>query len=289
MSDVSYHPTIKKLHPEIFTNDIQELKNIIFFGKRGIGKYYQSLQFIKQYSPSHLKYNKKMFINDDFYIKLSDIHFEVDMSTLGCNFKTLWDMIQKQIKNSMESTKLEKGIILCKNFHLTNKELVSNFKNLMMRNIIYVINTEHVGFIPNDLISNFHIIPMKKVIKKITNKNKHYSDNLKVLHTPHLNQNNNIEYIEHKYINIIIDYLEKNKTTFEYKVLREHIYNLLIYQCYIDEAIWKFYSHFSANIAESETISIINEIYKFFKLFNNNYRPIFHLEKIILFIFQKVN
>jgi hypothetical protein len=288
MNDLSYHPSLNKQHPELLTKDIIELKNIIFYGKRGVGKYYQSIECIKQYSPSLLKYNKKMFINDDYYIKISDIHFEVDMSTLGCNFKTLWDMIQKQIKNSMESNKLEKAIILCKHFHLTNNELVSNFKNLMMKNIIYIINTEHVGFIPNDIISRFHIVPMRRVMKKIINR-KHYSDNLKILHMPVLKQYNNIEYIDNKYINNIIDYLEKNKTTFEFKVLREHIYNLLVFQCDIDDAIWKLYSHFSTNIKESDTISIINEIYKFFKLFNNNYRPIFHLEKIILFIFQKVN
>ena len=41
----------------------------------------------------------------------------------------------------LRKNKLEKAIILCKHFHLTNNELVSNFKNLMMKNIIYIIDS----------------------------------------------------------------------------------------------------------------------------------------------------
>ena len=35
-------------------------KNLLFYGPSGVGKYTQSLNFIKRFSPSHLKYERKM-------------------------------------------------------------------------------------------------------------------------------------------------------------------------------------------------------------------------------------
>ena len=41
-----------------------------------------------------LKYERKMKFNfqnkREFLIKISDIHFEIDMELLGCNAKLLW-------------------------------------------------------------------------------------------------------------------------------------------------------------------------------------------------------
>ena len=58
-----------------------------------IGKYTQSLMFIKKFSQSNLKYERKININfnpkKSFIFKLSDIHFEIDMELLGCNAKVL--------------------------------------------------------------------------------------------------------------------------------------------------------------------------------------------------------
>jgi len=59
----------KDLHPEITsiystiskTFDFQN--NIILYGPAGIGKYSQALKFIKPYSCSGLKYERKMNIN----------------------------------------------------------------------------------------------------------------------------------------------------------------------------------------------------------------------------------
>ena len=62
------------------------MTNLIFTGPSGVGKYSQSLKIIEKYSPSKLKYEKKIQIplsKDEVYMmKISDIHFEVDMETL---------------------------------------------------------------------------------------------------------------------------------------------------------------------------------------------------------------
>ena len=68
-------------------NNIENISHLIFYGPSGIGKYTQALSFIKQYSPSNLKYERKININlsakKEYFFKVSDIHIEVDMELLG--------------------------------------------------------------------------------------------------------------------------------------------------------------------------------------------------------------
>ena len=79
------------------------------------------------------------------------------MSLLGCQAKLLWNEIFLHILDIIYVTKSNNtGIIVCKYFEKINTELLEifysyiqslNYKNL---NIIYVILTEHVAFIPNN-------------------------------------------------------------------------------------------------------------------------------------------
>jgi len=52
------HPKLNKIY-EKFPKTICELKNLIFYGPSGTGKYTQMLKSIKKYSPTDLKYEKK--------------------------------------------------------------------------------------------------------------------------------------------------------------------------------------------------------------------------------------
>ena len=55
------------LHPYIekHFSSMKELCNIIFYGASGIGKYSQVLNFLKSYSPSNLKYDKRITISTE--------------------------------------------------------------------------------------------------------------------------------------------------------------------------------------------------------------------------------
>ena len=55
------HPKLNKIY-ERFPKNITKLKNLIFFGPSGTGKYTQMLKSIKRYSPTDLKYEKKISI-----------------------------------------------------------------------------------------------------------------------------------------------------------------------------------------------------------------------------------
>ena len=56
---VNLHPKLEKVFDK-FPKTIQELKNIIFYGPSGTGKYTQMLKSIKQYSNTELNYERKI-------------------------------------------------------------------------------------------------------------------------------------------------------------------------------------------------------------------------------------
>ncbi len=159
--------------------NISNLPNIIIYGPPGIGKYTQSLKIINQYSDFNLKYEKKILIvfnKNNYYYKISDIHYEVDMELLGCNSKTLWHEIFNHIIEIIISKNNKKGIILCKNFHLINSELLDIFYSYMQKHynnssiIRFILISENICFIPDNIINNCKIINICRPTKNNYNK-----------------------------------------------------------------------------------------------------------------------
>ena len=154
---------------------LSDLNNIIIYGPEGTGKYTKALKIIKNYSPSLLKYNKKIFISNnknDYYIKISDIHYEIDMKLLGCNSKILWNDIYTTIINIVNHSSECSGIILCKNFHEINNELLEIFYSYMqsdifninnVNNIRFILLTNHITFIPKNTRNICNLIRSEKM------------------------------------------------------------------------------------------------------------------------------
>lgn len=332
------------IHPELspiinkLPNNINDLDNIILYGPSGSGKYSQMLNIIYKYSPSKLKYDKKMILNTDkinYKYKISDIHYEIDMSLLGCNSKNSWHELFFQIIDIISVTNLKSGIIVCYNFHLIHSELLEIFYSYMqhynhnLSNIFikFIIITDHISFLPNNIINCSHIInikkPNKNVIRKIlNNNNKSFIDSLSIFKNSNtykscknklsyintndiLNNkelyslnlltvnNNNISNLPIDHFNLICDNIityciDKKKIDFNH--LRELLYDILTYNLDISECLWYILSHFIINnIIHCNDVSFIfNKVYIFFKYYNNNYRPIYHLESIFLTIISKI-
>ena len=55
----SMHPKLNMLYSK-FPASVHNLKNLIFYGPVGVGKYTQVLSCIRKYSASELKYEKKI-------------------------------------------------------------------------------------------------------------------------------------------------------------------------------------------------------------------------------------
>tara|TARA_B100000424_G_scaffold170168_1_gene131026 strand:+ start:7523 stop:8476 length:954 start_codon:yes stop_codon:yes gene_type:complete len=282
--------------------DITSLKNIIFYGPKGSGKYSQSLYLIERYSSSNLKYEKKMNIeftsNKDLHydFKISDVHYEIDLELLGCNSKNIWHDFFINTLDVISTKENKTGIILCKNFHMIHNELIDIFYSYMqsknnLLNVIFILITEQISFIPNNIIECCNVIYVPKPsacqMKTIgAFKTIHY-DNLKSKKLNIVNKyTTEKDYCDEIYLHIV------NIKELSYSKLRVLLYNLLIYNydiynC-IEYIVGKLIKHNAfKNSAQIEDL-IINT-HMFFKYYNNNYRPIYHLENYILYLIIKVN
>ena len=183
---INLHPKLEKLYSK-FPKEINNLRNLIFYGPSGVGKYSQMLKSIKKYSPSKLKYEKKISVTynkQPYYFKISDIHYEIDMSLLGCNSKLLWHEIYSQIIDIISAKNDKSGIIVCKYFNDIHTELLENFYSYMQKNhsscvdLKYILITDELSFIPDNILNCCQVINIErptrtnymKCVKKIPNK-----------------------------------------------------------------------------------------------------------------------
>jgi hypothetical protein len=118
---------------------------------------------------------KKQDKKQEYMYRISDIHYEIDMATLGCNSKILWHDLFFQIVDivsvSLKTNKI--GIIVCKNFHNIHNELLDIFYSYMRHplqhiniQIKFVIISEHIGFIPDNIVNACEIISVKRPSKQ---------------------------------------------------------------------------------------------------------------------------
>jgi len=301
---VNLHTKLNKIY-EKFPKNINELKNLLFFGPNGTGKYTQMLKSIKQYSPTELKYEKKISVTynkQQYFFKISDIHYEIDMSLLGCNSKLLWHEIYQQIIDIISAKTEKSGIIVCKYFHEIHSELLDNFYSYMQLNnsisvdLKFIIITEEISFIPDNILNCCEIInisrPSKssyvKCIKsKLPNNLKLENiTNIKLLHLN--NEELMIQYkiICHKITNNII-----NINEIQFLKFRDILYDIFIYNLDITDCIWYILSSLveQKKIKNEHLSNVLIKTYCFFQYYNNNYRPIYHLENYFFYLTKLIH
>ena len=302
----SLHPKIDEKIIKNFPNKIQDFKNLIFYGPSGVGKYSLVLKSIKKYSPTELKYEKKISVTynkEHYFFKISDVHYEVDLSMLGCNSKLLWHEIYLQIVDIISAKTNKIGIIVCKYFQNIHSELLENFYSYMQQNyslsidLKFILVTEHVSFIPDSIINCCEIIQIPRPCKLNYNKclkNKLHSS-FKLEDISNIKNINSIsneilmqpyKIICNKVIDVVI-----NIDNYKFLKIRDLLYDMFIYNLNIDECIWYIiYTLVTNGAVSQENISkVLIKTYTFFQYYNNNYRPIYHLENYILFLSSIVN
>ena len=307
------HPKLDKIFNK-FPKKIHEVKNIIFYGPSGVGKYTQALKLLKRYSPSELKYEKKLIVNfnkKQYFFKISDIHYEIDMSLLGCNSKLLWHEIYQQITDSISAKPDKCGIILCKYFNEIHSELLDNFYSYMQKNnscmdLKFFIITEQISFIPDNILNCCQIINISRPTKSNYNKcikNKIINNislenisSIKILHINNdednnvnndINNNKNLELMQNYRIicdKIILSIININDIKF--LKFRDILYDILICNLNITDCIWYIISKLlETNKLDKKHISnLLIKTYQFFQYYNNNYRPIYHLENYFFYL-----
>ena len=296
------HPKIETLSKKFPTN-IDELRNCIFYGPPGVGKYTQMLKIIKKYSNSNLKYEKKMsvtFNKNQYFFKISDIHVEVDMQLLGCNSKLLWNEIYNQILDVAAAKVNNTHIIVCKNFHEIHGELLEDFYSYMQTTkynsikLIYFIITEHISFIPDNIVNISRIIPVSRSSKSKTSQclnkkiklNIENVSNLKNVRSGITQLMNSHFIICNKIISILMNVNDLN-----YIELRDNLYDIFIYDVNLYECIWYILNTLINNslISDEYISDLLVKTYSFLKYFNNNYRPIYHLENYMFYLIKKIH
>lgn len=302
------HPKLNNTFKTIPKN-IHQLTNLIFFGTHGIGKYTQALKCIKKYSPSELKYEKKISIElnnsnatKPYFIKISDIHYEVDMSLLGCNSKLLWNDIYIQIIDIISAKQDKSGIILCKNFNKISLDLLECFYSYIQKNdifssihIVYFLITEDISFISDNILYSCEIIHMNRPSK--TSYNKILSSKIpanvnleNIINIKNMKDDVCTKYnIPYKIIcdKIIHKILEEN----DMLVFRDNIYDIFIYNLNMNDCIWYIVNELYQNkhIKHSQLTNLMFKIYTFFQYYNNNYRPIYHVERLFYYMIALIH
>ena len=324
------------LHPELIPvvaalpTSIADMCNQIVYGPSGSGKYTQVLKILEKYSPTHLKYNKKMTVQTDkqkYIYHISDIHYEVDMSLLGCNSKIIWHELYLQIVDIVSMCPSKQGIILCKNFHAIHNELLDIFYSYIQQynhpqisiRIKFILLTDHISFLPNNILNSCQIIsiakPKKAELMRVFESKASISRSdagaiAEVANSIDTNTVINIkefasfslipqpEKIPVDIFNTICNTIIKemtNHTKMSIPAFRDTIYDILVYNLDVFECIWYILSHFinrlsNTNSLATRTITEMTErTFEFFKNYNNNYRPIYHLESILFYFIIKIH
>ncbi|MFY7728452.1 MAG: hypothetical protein ACOVRN_02930 [Flavobacterium sp.] len=296
---VDLHPKLDKLYKQ-FPQSIHDFKNVIFYGPSGTGKYTQMLKVIKRYSHSELKYERKISISYNklqYCFKVSDIHYEIDMSLLGCNSKLLWHDIYQQIIDIISAKPEKVGIIVCKYFHEIHSELLDNFYSYMQQNVAsavdvkFVLLTEELSFIPDSIIQCCQVISIPRPTKtqygrciddklpiKVTAES---VSNIKVLH----NYNEDLMMPYRIICNKILDSII-HIDALHYLKFRDILYDIFIYNLDISDCIWYILSRLvnEKYIQSCHVSDVLLRTYGFFQYYNNNYRPIYHVEHYFLYI-----
>jgi hypothetical protein len=303
----SLHPSLALAYKK-FPPKLANLKNLIFYGPKGVGKYTQMLAAIKKYSPSELKYEKKLSITYNkniYFFKISDIHYEIDMSLIGCHSKMLWNEVYNQIVDILLAKAEKSGIIVCKYFHEIHSELLDIFYSYMqslnttMIDLKFVIITEELSFIPDNIVNCCHLIKLprpsrnsyNRCLKMKLKKNiqLHEITNIKNIHLPLEQLMNSNEIICNKLVDFIGNGGGGKDINFYH--MRELLYDIFIYNLDSYECIWFIVNKLIAlnKIKSEDMTDILIKMYTFLKYYNNNYRPIYHFENFMVYLLMKVH
>jgi len=329
------------LHPEwnmaTFPKTLKTFENLIVYGPPGSGKYTQVLSILKNYSPSELKYEKKITVQSEkqtYTFRISDIHYEIDMAFLGCNSKTLWHDVFFQIVDIISVKPDKMGVIMCKNFHMIHSELLEIFYSYMQRlpamSVKFVIITEQISFIPTNILNACAVMNIKKPSKsdlvELVKKNGltqgiKTPSFMKRISTGHQKMTEKTaEVLKEIDTNLILNLKEIQsfsllKTTDEIPIdvfnvecdqiirdmenideipftkFRDSLYDIMIYNLDVVECLWYIVVYFiqTGRFSSADTSNILQKIYPFLQYFNNNYRPIYHLENIMFYIINILN
>jgi hypothetical protein len=91
--------------------------------------------------------------------------------------------------------------------------------------------------------------------------------------------------------NCIVEIILSPDANLKYDALRERLYDILTYDINIQECVWFILRSLlqEGSLLPEMMDDIMIPTYTFFQYFNNNYRPIYHLENFVLLLVCKIH
>jgi hypothetical protein len=307
----SLHPITERTYDK-YPPNIEDMHNLVFYGPPGSGKYTQVLRFLKKYSPSDLKYEKRVTVTSNKitgYYKISDVHMEVDMGMLGCNSKCMWHDIFTHVNDMLNAKSLKVGFVVCKNFHEVHNELLDIFYSYMQGTlkknpVKFILITESVSFIPDNVIGCCEVINIPRptnamysscVGKRIpSGMNMSCLENIKnIKNSKNIKSDKKVRElviyndIYDRICDKIVSHIEPSEIK-KWSEFRDNIYDIFTYNIDVHKCVWRILSNVLSSNEALNTTRIMEKTYSFLKFFNNNYRPIYHMEGYFLFLKMEI-
>jgi hypothetical protein len=203
------------------------------------------------------------------------------------------------IVDVLEARQTHTGIIVCKYFHEIHSDLLDCFYSYMQTHhsaidIKFILLTEHLSFIPDNIIDTCKIIRIPRPSKQKYIRCLHMKkDKLNINEITNMkNVNSCVELMQpYKFIcnDIIDDMISPEKIN--YVTMRDKLYELLIYSLDVTECIWYIlHTTIVGNFIPYEKMSdVLLETYRCLHYYNNNYRPIYHLERFVFYLINTIH
>ena len=280
------------LHPEIgaMIGGLDGPRNLIVYGRGSIGKYYLAMDMIRAFSPLDLHYEKMMPIQYNkktYNVRISDVHFEIDMQMLGTNSRLIWQNIFAAVLDIVEAamTKARARFIMLKNFQDVSSEMYELLlcyigdRITKPANIYYVVITEGVSFIHNELLEKFTVVqvpvPSEGALACMNE-----GAAAGVWRRPSAAE------ARYAHEDLIFGSLARCVDGFAADrcvALRNIIYDVLIYNIPPAKVLFRLMRHMMAGKAAARVDRAFFRLPHMMAEYNNNYRPIIHLERIIIY------
>lgn len=302
--DYDIHPNITEANSRIHSTN--RLSNVIYYGPDGVGKYSCALDYIRRFSPSNLAYEKRMTVDTskgEVVIKISDVHFEIDIGLLGCNAKHIWSEIIKHINDVVALRKEKKAFVLCKGFHEIHPELLDSFYSYMQttnrsNRIAYVILTNTLSFLPDTILKRCITFSVARPSRQMLSRMHKVGRDAETHNIVNLRQWKNGSTGHHRrfIVDDVVEMLcnmksEDDTSKFDFIELRDKLYCVFVLNHSAWATIWEILSSLLAlgKVPADKENEVVDETYRFLELFSNNYRPIYHLERYTYFLATIVN
>ena len=244
-----------------------------------------------------------------YNMRISEIHYEVDVMVLGCNHRQLWDDIFVKIYDIVRAKPPGRrfGTVVVRGFQHVHPDLHDVFYGYMQRmrhdltvDISFYIQTSCVSFIHRSILDACEHVNVAKRYNDMVEIGRTISAQSSPLRKSLSSSKMKglidcgaegpseplVSRVHEKACDELIHYvLEDHRCTKNVMFnVRDKLYNIMFLYLDMHKSMWYVVCRLSEEIqADDETMFRMTDAYvRCFNGFNTNYRPIYHLERFVV-------